>query len=139
MVASAPMSTTRPWAPSIVYTTSSGGESTVAFSRYYNSSVPDHWVTTGSVTAGYNLESTLGYLYTAQQTGTVPYGCLVNGWDHMISPQSNCEGTTVLNNGQPEGYIYSSRPKVAPWNSTGAAPRARITSCRRTRTVKVRP
>lgn len=36
----------------------------------------------------------LGYIYTTQQSGTIPlYRCsLPNGLDHFVSGDSNCEG-----------------------------------------------
>lgn len=46
---------------------------------------------------GYYIESAL-YIYTSPTLAPGPsrpiYRCLVNGWDHMISLQSSCEGTT---------------------------------------------
>lgn len=89
----------------------SQGTGTTAFKRYYNSSVGSHWVTSGFVASGYTLESTLGYLYTTSQSGTVPlYGCVstsFTGNDHFVSPSSTCEGQVVLG---VNGWIYSSPP-----------------------------
>ncbi|GCE31868.1 hypothetical protein KDA_73520 [Dictyobacter alpinus] len=94
---------TTSWTPSIAYT----GTATPALNRYYNTAIADHWITSGSVGSGYHLESTLGYLYTNSQSGTIAlYGCSV-GTDHFISPNSNCEGYTVL---RTEGWIYSTQP-----------------------------
>lgn len=84
---------------------------TLAFKRYYNSSTRSHWVTTGYIASGYGLESTLGYLYMAPQTGTVPlYGCVaggITGSDHFVSLDSACEGSFILG---VNGWIYSSPP-----------------------------
>ncbi|WP_338258309.1 hypothetical protein [Dictyobacter halimunensis] len=92
---------TTSWDPSVGYT----ALGTPALNRYYNGS-SDHWITSGSVTGGYHLESTLGYVFSSSQSGTVPiYGCLNGGSDHFISLTSNCEGTSVL---RTEGWIYSS-------------------------------
>ncbi len=91
------------WDPTVAYTSAN----TSAFNRYDDGSIPDHWVTTGSVTSGYHLETTLGYLYNSSQTRTqAVYGCQ-NGSDHFVSLTSNCEGHTVL---RTEGWIYSSQP-----------------------------
>ncbi len=88
--------------------------STYPLIRYYNPQVKplgDHWVTTGSVTYGYSLEFTLGYLYMAPQPNTIPlYSCLAI-YDHFVSPASNCEGQTVLGM---NGWIYSSPPVGVP-------------------------
>jgi hypothetical protein len=65
-----------------------------------------HWVTTGSVSSGYGLEATLGFL-VAGGSGTSPlYGCAA-GADHFLSLDSGCEGQTVLGL---EGWIYGSPP-----------------------------
>jgi murein DD-endopeptidase MepM/ murein hydrolase activator NlpD len=80
--------------------------SATALNRYYNANVTDHWVSTGTVTSGYNLEGSLGKLVTNRVPSTVPlYGCLVGGRDHMLSRDSNCEGGQVL---YVEGWLYTS-------------------------------
>ena len=83
---------------------------TLAFNRYYKSGV-SHWVTTGYVAAGYNLESTLGYLFMAPQSNTQAlYSCVAGGFsgtDHFVSPDPACEGQFVLG---VNGWIYSSQP-----------------------------
>jgi hypothetical protein len=79
----------------------------MAFNRYYSPGANLHWVTTGYIGLGYNLEGTLGYLYLTPQTGTQPlYGCQASG-TYFISLGSNCEGYQVLGL---NGYIYSSPP-----------------------------
>jgi len=81
--------------------------STYPFNRYYDpyiQPIGDHWVTTGSVSAGYNLEFTMGYLYMSPQAGTAPlYSCLAI-YDHFVSLHSNCENWTVVGI---NGWIYS--------------------------------
>lgn len=96
------------WDPSIGYTAYSG-TNTSAFTRYYNSGINVHWVTTGTVTSGYNSEGVMGYLFNTAQTGTQAlYGCHVNSRDdYFISPRSDCEGQTQL---RLEGWIYTSAP-----------------------------
>ncbi|GCE21871.1 hypothetical protein [Dictyobacter kobayashii] len=91
---------TTSWDPSIGYTASG----TPALNRYYNGSIPDHWITSGAVAGGYHLETTLGYLYASSRSGTVAlYGCL-NGSDHFVSLDAACEGKSVL---RTEGWIDS--------------------------------
>jgi hypothetical protein len=64
----------------------------------------DHWVTTDSV-SGYSFEGSMGSIFTASASGAQAlYGCLVGGWDHMLSLASDCEGTTFL---RTEGWIYA--------------------------------
>jgi hypothetical protein len=84
---------------------------TFLFKRYYNASITSHWVTTGFIASGYTYESTLGYLYTSPQTGTIAlYGCVAGGFggtDHFVSTDPGCEGQFVLGF---NGWIYSSPP-----------------------------
>jgi hypothetical protein len=86
---------------------------TLAFQRDLNSgtNLPygDNWVTTGAFyLSGYSFQGTMGYLYMAPQTGTVPlYDCIYNQ-DHFVSPTSNCEGQFVLGI---NGWVYSSPPQ----------------------------
>jgi Astacin (Peptidase family M12A) len=76
--------------------------------RYYNPAplnpynTGDHWVTTGTVTSGYNLELFNGTLtsdstaiYLRNTSDTPLYSCKI-GNDHFISLQSNCEGQAGL-------------------------------------------
>ena len=66
-----------------------------------------HWVTTGSVPAGYNLEGVLGFLVTGG-SGTVPlYGCMAGTSEEFLSPDSDCGGQTMLGL---EGWIYVQPP-----------------------------
>jgi hypothetical protein len=77
---------------------------TLPFKRYYNPTKGDHWVTTGYRSSGYNLESTLGYLFQSPQPGTHPlYGVQVGSVDHMISLDPNGEGQLMLG---VNGWIY---------------------------------
>ena len=77
------------------------------FHRYYNGTV--HEVTTGWIdpNGGFNLESTLGYLYESPQTGfTTPvYGCVAGNDNYFVSLDSNCEGQIFLGI---DGYLSSS-------------------------------
>lgn len=76
--------------------------------RFYNGSTMTHWVTrnANAVSSGYQYERTLGRLYPAPQSGTVPlYGCLVAGSnDHFVSLSSTCEGRVRLG---VDGYLFS--------------------------------
>lgn len=78
--------------------------STYALNRY--AKYPDgHWVSTGYVGPGYNLESTLGYLFMTQVPNTRPiYSCeLLDGIHHFISIDSACENQKPLG---VAGWIY---------------------------------
>jgi hypothetical protein len=59
--------------------------------RYYGNGT--HWVTSGYVTPGYNLEMTLGQMVVAPQPGATHklYSCQ-SGADHYLSGDVNCEG-----------------------------------------------
>lgn len=87
--------------------------STKPFQRYNDPNNPlplgDHWVTTGAITlGGYSLEATMGYLYVAPQSGTVPlFGCL-DGQDHFVSNLSTCEGQYMIG---VNGWLYQSQPQ----------------------------
>lgn len=87
----------------------------IPFKRYFSSSTHTHWVTTGSVPATYNLESTQGYLSFAPQSGARPlYSCqaggsVVPGGAQFISLDVNCEGQTPGILGL-TGYIYYPQP-----------------------------
>jgi hypothetical protein len=58
----------------------------VALTRYYNSNLVDHWVTTTMVADTYREETTMGYLYTKPQPGMVKLeDCYIPDWnDHFI-------------------------------------------------------
>lgn len=79
-----------------------------ALTQYSNGS--DNWATTASVSAGYALGGTLGFLAPAPTPGTAAlYGC-VSGPDHFLSLNPACEGQTGLGT---QGYIYASPPVTA--------------------------
>lgn len=80
---------------------------TTPFKRYWNPTFGDHWVTTGNVKAGWNMESTLGHLPVSPKAGTQAlYGCQA-GNDRFVSLDANCENQTVLG---VNGYIYTLPP-----------------------------
>lgn len=85
------------WAPTV------GGKA--ALNRYFNGGV--HEVTTGwiSPSGGFQLQSTLGYLYTTPSEGaTVPlYGCKAEFTDYFVSLDTGCEGQRILGL---QGYAY---------------------------------
>ncbi len=89
---------------------------TVPFNRYWQSGV-GHWVTTGWVPYGYNLEETMGYLFMGYGSGTVAvYGCIVPGSnDQFVSPDPNCEGQYIYGL---DGWIYD--PNQQPPSGTQA-------------------
>ena len=73
-----------------------------ALSRYANGST--HWVTSGSVGAGWRLELTLGFLLATPGDGKrALYEC-ANGGDRFLSLDPGCEGRTELGL---SGYLYS--------------------------------
>lgn len=75
------------------------GNETKEVFRKTTSSSWDHLPTTNPNEGnqwGYYIESSLLFYsqsYTAPQSARPIYRCLVNGWDHMLSTQSGCEGT----------------------------------------------
>jgi hypothetical protein len=79
----------------------------VAFNRYFNGATYE--VTTGwiSPSGGFQLQSTLGYLYTTASHGaTVPlYGCKAEETDYFVSLDPGCEGHRILGL---QGYAYQS-------------------------------
>lgn len=78
---------------------------TQAFNRYVFPSGA-RWVTTGTVTFGFQFELRLAETLKTFTGGRHPlYGCVTASGDHFISLASNCEGHTLL---QHEGYAYSS-------------------------------
>lgn len=83
---------------------------TLVFQRYLDSATGDHWVTTGDESlSGYHWEKSLGYLYMAPQSGTVPvFGCWYQYVDHFVSLDSACEGQLYMG---VNGWIYSSPPQ----------------------------
>ncbi len=64
----------------------------------------DHWVTSGSIPAGYNPESSLNASVLLQQLpgNHALYSCKVN-WDQFVSLDANCEGQTKVGL---IGYVY---------------------------------
>jgi hypothetical protein len=78
----------------------------LALNLYFNNKV--HEVTTGWIdpSGGFTLQSTIGHLYEAPQSGaTVPfYGCKSGAKDYFVSIDLACEGARILGL---EGYGYS--------------------------------
>jgi hypothetical protein len=60
-----------------------------------------HWVTTGFVSPGYELEQTLGFIFMAKNEGTEPlYACTtLDAKHHLLSRDVGCEGQ------KPEGIV----------------------------------
>jgi hypothetical protein len=68
----------------------------IALSEYRKDS--DTWFTTRQVTAGYQYNQTIGYLFTDQIENTMPvYDCYIDFWDdHMLVPgDQSCGGGNV--------------------------------------------
>jgi hypothetical protein len=65
--------------------------------RYFNSAVGDHWVTTTLVPSAFATQSFLGYVFTQAYPGTTPlYDCYISAWgDHMVDVSANCGGNGV--------------------------------------------
>jgi hypothetical protein len=75
-----------------------------ALARYVSSS---HWVTTGSVGAGWRLEAVLGFLLDSGGEGRrALYEC-TSGGDRFLSLDPGCEGRTELGL---SGFLYASAP-----------------------------
>ena len=85
------------------------GPQSAALSQYANGD-GFHWDTTGAVSSGYSLQSTLGFLQPTQTAGTVAlYSCQDSSSTdvHFLSLDGTCGGQTVLGT---LGYIYGSAP-----------------------------
>jgi hypothetical protein len=86
------------------YATWNASPASLALNRYFDRKL-GHWTTTGFVPSGYTFESTLGYLFMAQHTGTVAlYGCQ-SGNVQFVTTDSTCGGQSPLGI---VGWIYSS-------------------------------
>jgi len=69
----------------------------IALARYEYGA--DTWDTTAAVDARYRRREILGYLFTAEQPGSLPvYDCFIAGWnDHMLTlDDATCDGATYL-------------------------------------------
>ncbi len=86
--------------------------SQLLLNRFYSPTLNEHRVSNAATLAGYNFESSYGYLYKdAISGGQLLFSCLVGSTDEMVSTDPNCEGTAVLGR---LGYVYSpSSPQPA--------------------------
>jgi len=88
---------------------SDGGSAPIG--RYFAPGI-GHWVTTGSASPEYQLETVLGYALTSMDANTLPlYDCLAGASYHFVSLDAGCEGQHV---GPRLGYVYSNPSPYAP-------------------------
>lgn len=85
------------------------GEPTLSLDRYRNSTTYD--VTTGYIdpSAGFTLDSKLGYLYESPQNGATLalWACKSGTTDYFVSTDRACKGKLIIGL---EGYAYATPP-----------------------------